>query len=144
MAEPSTVNGTISRGSVGSTDSIIMDPLTLSEVALDRLPARLRVTGSTGAVGFETVEHSEEEPSFFEGFEVSLVEEGVESAADGADDGSDLGSEYPLPPLKWIHYSPPEEIIPLFPLESTVTGLETETTQTEAPRTVLDPFWGCL
>jgi hypothetical protein len=49
-----------------------------------------------------------------------------------------------LPPLKWIHYSSPEEIIPLFPLESTVTGLETETAQTEAPRTVLNPFWGCL
>ena len=144
MTESNTVNGTISWGSVSSIDSIILDPLTLSEVALDCLPVRLRVTGSTGAVGFETVEHSEEEPSFFERFGVSLVEEGEESAADGADEGPDLGSEYPLPPLKWIHYSSPEEIIPLFPLEFTVTGLETETAQTEAPRTVLNPFWGCL
>ena len=144
MAEPSTVNGTISWGSVGSTDSIIMDPLTLSEVALHCLPARLRVVGPARAVSFEAVEHPEEEPSLFEGFGVPLIEEVVEPVADGADDRLHLGAKYPVPPLKWIHYPSLGRMVPLFPLEPSVTGLDPKTAQTGALETEMDPFWGCL
>lgn len=144
MIEPNTVNGTISWGSVCSTDSIIMDPLTLSEVAVDGLPARLRIVGPTRAVSFEAVEHSEEEPSLLEGFGVPLVEEVVEPVADGGDDGLHFGTEYPVPPLKWIHYPSLGKMVPLFPLEASVTGLDPETAQTGALETKMDPFWGCL
>ena len=144
MAEPNTVNGTISLGSVCSTDPIIMDPLTLFEVVLDGLPARLRIVGPARAVSFEAVEHPEEEPSLLEGFVFPLVEEVVEPVADGADDRLHLGAKYPVPPLKWIHYPSLGKMVPLFPLEDSVTCLDPETAQTGALETEMDPFWGCL
>ena len=94
-------------------------------------------------MGFEAVEGPEEEPGLLEGVGVPLFKEALEPVADGADDRLHLGDKYPMPSLKWIHYPSRGKMVPLFPLEPSVTGPDPRTVQAGAPEAEMDPFWGC-